>query len=362
MIRQVQKTIAAFRDPDTDALFPLTSYIEHLAVENGEVTYILAVAPPWKDRQERIKTLLDQQIQAIQGVVAVRGILTAHVTQEASSQGKPQEQRTSLKEGRQKMLNVDHLGKIILIGSGKGGVGKSTVALNTALALAQKGLRVGILDADINGPSLPHLLGLLEEKPEVTEDKKIIPFQKYGLYAMSIGFLVARDIAMIWRGPMVQSGLLQLIRDVAWPPLDALLVDLPPGTGDIPLSLAQNVPVAGGVIVSTPQDLALADARRAVTMFNKLHVPILGIVQNMSVFVCPHCHQASHLFGQDGARKEALEKDIPFLGDIPLDIGIRDGNDAGVPMMHANTEHPIGKAFQQIAQHIWDGVHNGVHR
>jgi ATP-binding protein involved in chromosome partitioning len=246
------------------------------------------------------------------------------------------------------------VGAVIAVASGKGGVGKSTVAVNLALGLVALGKTVGLLDADIYGPSLPRLLGL-KGKPRV-EGKKVRPLEAYGLKAMSIGFLVEEDTPMVWRGPMVVGALSQLIADVDWGTLDVLIVDMPPGTGDIQLTLAQRVPLAGAVIVSTPQDIALVDARKGIAMFQKTEVPILGIVENMSVFVCPHCGQSSHIFGHGGARTTAERLGVPFLGEVPLVTTIRETSDVGRPITATNPQSAEAKAFIAIAQGVMHGL------
>ncbi|RMD88461.1 MAG: ATP-binding protein, partial [Alphaproteobacteria bacterium] len=230
----------------------------------------------------------------------------------------------------------------------KGGVGKSTVAANLAVALSQSGLSVGLLDADIYGPSVPRLMGLDAAKPEA-EGKRLLPLCAHGVATMSIGYLVPEDQAMIWRGPMVASAVSQLLGDVAWGALDVLVVDMPPGTGDAQLTLAQRVPLAGAVIVSTPQDLALIDARKAITMFRKVDVPVLGIVENMSRFVCPHCGHASDIFGHGGARETAATLDVPFLVEIPLCMPIREASDGGTPVVAAPTGGAEAVAFRDLA-------------
>jgi ATP-binding protein involved in chromosome partitioning len=240
---------------------------------------------------------------------------------------------------------------IVLVGAGKGGVGKSTVTINLALALARSGAKVGVLDADIYGPSLPLLTGVTE-RPATVDGNRLDPLEAHGLKLMSIGFLVDPDQAMIWRGPMVTGALLQLMRDVNWGELDYLLLDLPPGTGDVPLTLAQNVKAAGVVLVSTPQDMALADVIRAKLMFDKVGIPVLGIVENMSSFVCPHCRQETHIFDHGGARAAAERMGIRFLGEIPLDLAIREGGDAGMPVVEALPDGPQARAFVALAGQV----------
>jgi ATP-binding protein involved in chromosome partitioning len=244
---------------------------------------------------------------------------------------------------------------IVLVGAGKGGVGKSTVTLNVALGLARSGARVGVLDADIYGPSLPLMTGV-HERPTSKDGKRLDPLEAHGLKLMSIGFLVDPDQAMIWRGPMVTGAILQLMRDVNWGELDYLLLDLPPGTGDIPLTLAQNVKAAGVVLVSTPQDVALADVIRAKLMFDKVSIPVLGIVENMSAFICPHCRQETAIFDHGGARAAAEKMGIRFLGEIPLDLAIREGGDRGVPVVEAVPDGPQARAFLEAARQVAGAV------
>ncbi len=245
---------------------------------------------------------------------------------------------------------------IIAVTSGKGGVGKSTVAVNLAIALSQLGKKVGILDADIYGPSLPRLLGVKDQKAEQGENGQIQPIEAYGLKAMSMGFLVNEETAMIWRGPMVQSALLQMLRDVNWAGLDILVIDMPPGTGDIHLTLAQRVPLSGGVVVSTPQDIALIDARKGLEMFKKVAVPILGIVENMSYYCCTACGHREDIFGHGGAKAEADKIGVPFLGEIPLHTLIRSTSDAGTPVTFSATQSEQAKSFQIIAERVLSGL------
>jgi ATP-binding protein involved in chromosome partitioning len=241
------------------------------------------------------------------------------------------------------------------VASGKGGVGKSTVAANLALGLRANGLRVGVLDADIYGPSMPRMLGI-SGRPRSRDGKTLIPMENYGLKCMSMGFLVPEDTPMIWRGPMVMSALQQMLREVEWGELDIMVVDMPPGTGDAQLTMAQQVPLAGAVIVSTPQDIALLDARKGLNMFTKVEVPVLGIVENMSYFLCPHCGGRSEIFSHGGARQEAERLGTEFLGEVPLDIRIRETSDGGTPITVADPDNPHALVFRHMAARIWDKV------
>jgi ATP-binding protein involved in chromosome partitioning len=252
-----------------------------------------------------------------------------------------------------KQSEIPGIAAVIAVASGKGGVGKSTTALNLALGLRDLGLRVGLLDADIYGPSVPRLTGI-REKPKLNDEKKMIPIERFGLAIMSIGFLVEEETAMIWRGPMVMSAITQMLRDVAWGTLDILVVDMPPGTGDAQLTLAQNVPLKGAIIISTPQDLSLIDARRGLAMFKKVNVPVLGIVENMSYFQCPQCGTRSDIFGHGGARHEAERLAVPFLGEIPLHMSIRTTSDAGTPVVDSEPDGPHAQIYRAIGAKVRD--------
>ena len=258
-----------------------------------------------------------------------------------------------------KATGIPGVKRVIAVASGKGGVGKSTTSCNLALGFAAMGLKAGILDADIYGPSQPKLFGL-RGKPRLVGPRMLEPMERFGVKVMSIGFLVEEDLAMIWRGPMVISAITQMLREVAWGDLDILVVDLPPGTGDAQLTMAQQAPLAGAVIVSTPQDIALIDARRAIAMFEKVNIPLLGLIENMSGFCCPACHHVTPIFGHGGARLDAERRGIPFLGEIPLDIHIRETSDDGRPIVAIEPESVHAMRYIDIAREVWTAVASGA--
>jgi ATP-binding protein involved in chromosome partitioning len=319
--------------------------IEGLTVEDGHVGFVVEVDPARGAKAEPLRQICEDAVKALPGVKKVGAVLTAHRNEEV-----PQSPHAKHEPKRAPPAGLPGVKAIIAVASGKGGVGKSTVSVNLALALAAQGLKAGVLDADIYGPSIPKLLGLTEELKE--KDGLVQPIEKFGIKAMSIGLMIDEDTPMIWRGPMVQNAIQQMLRQVEWAPLDVLVVDLPPGTGDAQLAIVQSVPLKGAVIVSTPQDLALLDARKALAMFRTTHVPILGMIENMSGFVCPHCGKTSDIFGQGGAKVVAERLNVPFLGAVPLDLAIRETSDAGAPIVATRPESPQAAVFHLIARDV----------
>lgn len=318
------------------------------------VTFVVDMREGDEALMERLREGSEKAVKSIKGVSAARAIFTS------SNHHAPAAAKPHAKAHGRPQMETKHLGKIIAVLSGKGGVGKSTTAANLACALAQKGLRVGLLDADVYGPSVPRLFGLTS-KPE-TKDNKLIPLEKYGLKIMSIGFMVEEETPVIWRGAMVQTALKQMLNDVNWGELDALVIDMPPGTGDAQLTLAQNVPMAGAVIVSTPQDLALIDARKAIAMFRRVEIPILGLIENMSSFICPACGTQSDIFGHGGARHEAERIGEPFLGEIPLTMRLRETSDAGTPITAIEPDDTISQCYKSVADKVWQTLQGNVQR
>ena len=332
--------------------------VSAVSVRDGQVVFAITIDPKRARELEPLRKEAERRVSALPGVKRVIVALAAEAAPSSSRPGPQQAARPHpTRAAGQPAPGVRH---IIAVASGKGGVGKSTTAVNLALALAAIGVRTGILDADIYGPSLPRLLAVTGKPEAVEPGSRILkPIEKFGLRAMSIGFLVEETTAMIWRGPMVMSALQQMLREVAWGDLDVLVVDMPPGTGDAQLTLAQQTPLSGAVIVSTPQDLALIDARRGIAMFRKVSIPILGIVENMSYFVCPDCGGRHDIFGHGGARAEAEKLGVPFLGEVPLDPVLRERSDAGTPIVAAEPASPHTGVYRAIAEQVWAAVSAG---
>ena len=363
--------LGGIRGPDDDRDIVRRGMVSDVVIANGRVMFSITVPAERASAYEPMREAAETAVKTIPGVSNVMVVLTAEKRGGAGGSpvpppaARPQppagprpshghsEPATPPGRGKAGVPGVD---AIIAVASGKGGVGKSTTAVNLALALNANGLRTGILDADIYGPSLPRLLNLKDRKPEVLSGRILRPLDAYGVKAMSIGFLVEEETPMIWRGPMVVSALTQMLREVEWGTLDVLVVDMPPGTGDAQLTMAQQVPLAGAVIVSTPQDLALIDARKGLNMFRRVDVPVLGIVENMSYFLCPHCGERSDIFGHGGAREEAKRLDTPFLGEVPLDMAIREKSDSGLPVVATDPDGPHAKTYRDIAAKVRDQI------
>ncbi len=360
----VAKALGEVRDPASQKSVTEAGMIEGLAVRGGHVTFAIEVPPERGAMSEPLRKACEAAVEKLPGVLSVSAVLTAHRERGARPAPRPGRPGPSpVAPGRQHGHAHTHdapnvakgltgVKSVIAVASGKGGVGKSTVAVNLALGLSALGLKVGLLDADIYGPSVPRLLAI-KEKP-LSDGKTLKPIERFGIKAMSIGFLVNEDTPMIWRGPMVMSALTQMLGDVEWAPLDVLVVDMPPGTGDAQLTLAQRVPLKGAIIVSTPQDLALIDARKGLAMFKTTAVPVLGIVENMSTFHCPHCGKESHIFGHGGARETAAQLGTDFLGEIPLVMSIRETSDAGTPIVAKEPGSPEARAFIALAERVRD--------
>jgi ATP-binding protein involved in chromosome partitioning len=344
----VTKALAAVKDPASGQDVVAAGMVQGLVVRDGMVHFALQVAREAAASMEPVRAAAEAAARAVPGVISATAVLTAHRA-EAAPAARPAAPRGPASPGPMLLSDVR---AIIAVASGKGGVGKSTTAVNLAVALAADGLKVGLLDADIYGPSLPQMLGT-RERPR-SEGQRIIPLSRWGLKAMSIGFLVEEETPMIWRGPMVMGALEQMMGQVAWGPLDVMIVDMPPGTGDAQLTMSQRVPLAGAVIVSTPQDVALLDARRGVRMFEKVNVPVLGLIENMSFFCCPNCNHRSDIFSHGGAKREAERLGVEFLGELPLKLEIRELADAGTPIVMARPDSDEAQTYRRIARRVWE--------
>jgi len=335
--------------------------LSEVVVSDGKVFFSITVdaaaVPAW----EPVRKAAETAVRAVPGVASAMIALTGERAPGGARTPPPSPQaaapgaRPRATPHATPAPGIPGVGAIIAVASGKGGVGKSTTAVNLALGLRDLGLKVGVLDADIYGPSLPKLLAI-KGRPETLGGTRLKPMEGYGLKVMSIGFLIEEETPMIWRGPMVISALTQMLREVEWGTLDVIVVDMPPGTGDAQLTMAQQVPLKGAVIVSTPQDLALIDARRGIAMFKRVNVPVLGIVENMSYFLCPECGARSDIFGHGGARHEAERLGVPFLGEVPLHIDIREKSDAGLPVVATDPDGPHAKTYREIASRVRQGL------
>ncbi|HXP04701.1 MAG TPA: Mrp/NBP35 family ATP-binding protein [Stellaceae bacterium] len=355
--RQILDALGKVRDPDKGGDLVSLNMVTGIVIRDGNVGFAIEVESERGPHLEPLRKAAEAAVEALPGVLSVTAVLTAEAQPPQAQRPAPQAhshgQGPAAQIGRRGA--VPGVGAIVAVASGKGGVGKSTVAANLALGLKANGLSVGVLDADIYGPSMPRMLGI-SGRPQTVDGKTLRPMENYGIKCMSMGFLVPEDTAMIWRGPMVMSALNQMLRDVAWGELDIMVVDLPPGTGDAQLTMAQQVPLAGAVIVSTPQDIALIDARRGLSMFHKVNVPVLGIIENMSYFLCPHCGERSEIFSHGGARREAERLGVEFLGEVPLDAQIRETSDEGRPITVSEPGSPHALLFREIAAKVWAKV------
>jgi ATP-binding protein involved in chromosome partitioning len=330
----VLAALKVVRDPDLQRDIVGLGFIKDLKIDGGRVAFTIELTTPACPVKDQLRDQARAAVMQVPGVSAVDVQMSARVREAVGADGP-----------RQAVPGVKN---IIAVGAGKGGVGKTTVAVNLAIALAKCGGRVGIIDADIYGPNVPIMLGM---KAQLTTDgQKIVPAEKYGLQVISMGFLTGDDAPIIWRGPMLHGALQQFFREVAWTNLDYLIIDLPPGTGDVALSLSQTVPVAGAIVVTTPQQVSLADSRRAIAMYKKLNIPPLGIIENMSYFVCTNCQHEADIFGHGGGERMAAELGVPFIGRVPIYQPIREGGDTGVPLVISEPDSPAGRAFMAAAE------------
>jgi ATP-binding protein involved in chromosome partitioning len=353
----VLAALGTIASPD-GAPLPATGKLSDIVVADGKVFFSITVDAGAVRDWEAVRERAQQAVRALPGVQSVMVALTAERAAGAAARDAPPRSQAAPAPrpgGPAAPAGLPGVAAIIAVASGKGGVGKSTTAVNLALALRDLGLKTGILDADIYGPSMPKLLAI-RERPQAIGGNRLRPIERFGMPVMSIGFLIEEETPMIWRGPMVMSALTQMLREVEWGTLDVMVVDMPPGTGDAQLTMAQQVPLKGAVIVSTPQDLALIDARRGIAMFRRVNVPVLGIVENMSTFVCPQCGTRSDIFGHGGARREAERLGVPFLGEVPLDIAIREKSDAGSPVVATVPDGVHAEYYRAIAKRVRDGL------
>jgi ATP-binding protein involved in chromosome partitioning len=360
---QILAALAKVPTPDRAALTD-ARVLSDVVVTDGKVFFSISVDAAAVKAWEAVRNRAEEAVRAVPGVQSALVALTAERSPGAAARGPnpahvAQQPQRAAHPADKVQPGVPGVDAVIAVASGKGGVGKSTTAVNLALGLRDHGLKVGMLDADIYGPSLPKLLAI-KEKPQTIGGTRLKPIDRYGLSVMSIGFLIDEETPMIWRGPMVMSAITQMLHEVEWGKLDIMVVDMPPGTGDAQLTMAQQVPLKGAVIVSTPQDLALIDARRGVAMFKRVNVPVLGIVENMSYFLCPSCGTRSDIFGYGGARKEAERQGVPFLGEVPLHMTIREKSDSGLPVVATEPDGPHAKIYREIAAKVLEQIKSGA--
>ena len=363
----VLRTLEKVMDPQKGKDIVSLGMVQGIVVKGGHVAFALEIEPKRAGELEPVRKQAEKLVHEMPGVLTVSAVLTAershdhghghdhahgHNPNPQPQQQAPQMPRIGQHASGSNEQLLTSVKSVIAVASGKGGVGKSTTAVNLALALRDLGLSVGLFDADIFGPSQPRLLGMVGAKPTPTADNKMAPIEAHGMKVMSLGFMMAEDNPVVWRGLMVMGALEQFMKDVAWGELDVMVIDMPPGTGDTQLTIAQKVRLAGAVIVSTPQDIALIDARKGINMFKKVNVPVLGLIENMSVFHCPNCGHESHIFGHGGAKADAERLGVDFLGELPLDIALRIASDEGKPVVVHDPDGPIAKAYRAIAEKI----------
>ncbi|MCB1427307.1 MAG: Mrp/NBP35 family ATP-binding protein [Brucellaceae bacterium] len=359
---QVVEQLKRVAGPDGSGNIVDLGMTSQVVIIDGKAFFSISVPAEQAEQLEPLREAAETAALQVDGITSAMAVLTAERKPGAAPSQPPKmppepqaPPRPANQAPQPKPAGIPGIKAIIAVASGKGGVGKSTTTVNLALGLKELGLAVGILDADIYGPSMPRLLKL-SGNPELASAKKLKPMERYGLKVMSMGFMVDEDTPVIWRGPMVMSALKQMMNEVEWGELDVLVVDMPPGTGDAQLTMAQSVPLAGAVIVSTPQDLALIDARKGLNMFNRVDVPVLGLVENMSYFICSNCGERHDIFGHGGARDEAGRIGVPFLGEVPLEMTIRETSDAGSPVVVSAPDGPHAQIYRDIAARVWEGV------
>ena len=362
--QEILDALAKVTEPESGKDIVSAGLVKGLQIKDGHIGFSIEVDPKRGAELEPMRKLAEEVVYDIKGVISATVVLTAEKAQGGgagapgdNAPGGPPPGGPAPKIGTPDLL--PGVKSIVAVASGKGGVGKSTTAVNLALGLAAAGHKIGLMDADIYGPSMPRMMGI-SGQPSSSDGKNLDPMENYGIKVMSMGFMVEEDTPMIWRGPMVQSALEQMLRDVNWGELDVLIVDMPPGTGDAQLTMAQRVPLTGAIIVSTPQDIALLDARRGLNMFRKVDVPVLGLIENMSYFTCPHCGERSEIFSHGGARAEADKLGMDFLGEIPLHMDIRKTSDSGRPIVVSDPDSEYAKAYRAIADKTWDNIQQTI--
>ena len=362
--QEILDALAKVTEPGSGKDIVSAGLVKGLQIKDGHIGFSIEVDPKRGAELEPMRKLAEEVVYDIKGVISATVVLTAEKAQGGgagapgdNAPGGPPPGGPAPKIGTPDLL--PGVKSIVAVASGKGGVGKSTTAVNLALGLAAAGHKIGLMDADIYGPSMPRMMGI-SGQPSSSDGKNLDAMENYGIKVMSMGFMVEEDTPMIWRGPMVQSALEQMLRDVNWGELDVLIVDMPPGTGDAQLTMAQRVPLTGAIIVSTPQDIALLDARRGLNMFRKVDVPVLGLIENMSYFTCPHCGERSDIFSHGGARAEADKLGMDFLGEIPLHMDIRKTSDSGRPIVVSDPDSEYAKAYRAIADKTWDNIQQTI--